>query len=70
METKEHTIINVSLNEEECKALNTTIELIDKIATLLDTTDVYNMETRTFFDRETMVDTLDFIRRNFVETEN
>lgn len=70
METKEYTIINATISEEEYEAIRTTETLISKILELMDKTDVYNMTARKFFDCETMTDALDFIRYNFDLTED
>ena len=50
METKEYTIVNATISDEEYKTLNTVITLIDKILVLLDETDVYNIVAHKFFE--------------------
>lgn len=70
METKECTIVNATISDEEYKALNTVITLIDKILVLLDETDVYNIVAHKFFDRETLEEASDYLKANFEIAEN
>lgn len=70
METKEHTIINATIGNEEYKALNTVITLIDKILVLLDKTDVYNLSAGKFFDYETLEEASNYLKANFEIAEN
>lgn len=70
METKECTIVNAAIGDEEYKALNTVITLIDKILVLLDETDVYNIAAHKFLNRETLEEASDYLKANFEITES